>query len=320
MSSFSVVMIAATLFGVHESELPTENEIRVTIQRSIPYIEEKGVRWIETKKCVSCHRIGTMLWSLSAAHQKGFRVSDRLDEWLDWSLDTSLSRNDKGGIVGAGNKEGLAQLLLTRHLVESTDIRRESYARFAEIISRDQDQDGSWKPGGQLPSQKRSKLETTVVTTMWLAQALADHDTNDRSRDVVSRALNYVTSSEPGKSTEWYVARLLLAKQLDDQVTVDTIAEELRKQQRMDGGWGWIVGEQSDALGTGMSLFVLLRAGVDDEDTISRAKRFLIDSQQADGSWPVAGTKEKKRDRVEETATYWGTTWAVLALTESLQD
>jgi hypothetical protein len=37
MSSFSVAMIAATLFGVHESELPTENEIRATIQRSIPY-------------------------------------------------------------------------------------------------------------------------------------------------------------------------------------------------------------------------------------------------------------------------------------------
>ena len=102
MSSISVIVLAATLAGAHDPDLPAEDEIRATIQRSIPYIEEKGVWWIETKKCVSCHRVGTMLWSLNAAQQKGFRVSDRLDEWLDWSLDTSLSKNDKGKIIGAG--------------------------------------------------------------------------------------------------------------------------------------------------------------------------------------------------------------------------
>ena len=144
MSSISIIVFAATLSWAHESDLHAVEEVRAAIQRSIPYIEEKGVWWIDTKKCVSCHRVGTMLWSLSAAQQKGFRVSDRLEEWLNWSLDTSLSKNDKGKIVGAGNKDGLVQLLLTRHHVESTDARRESYARFAAIISNDQEQDGSW--------------------------------------------------------------------------------------------------------------------------------------------------------------------------------
>ena len=320
MSSISIIVFAATLSGAHESDLHAVEEVRAAIQRSIPYIEEKGVWWIETKKCVSCHRVGTMLWSLSAAQQKGFRVSDRLEEWLNWSLDTSLSKNDKGKIVGAGNKDGLVQLLLTRHHVESTDARRESYARFAAIISNDQEEEGSWKPGGQLPFQKRPKPETTAVTTMWLALALADHDTVQNSRVAVSRALEFIKSSEPGKSTEWYVARLLLARRLGDRKNVDATVKELRNQQQKDGGWGWIIGEQSDALATGMSLYVLLRAGVGDMNTISRAKRFLIDGQQEDGSWPVAGTKQKKRDRIEETATYWGTTWAVLALTESLPE
>jgi squalene-hopene/tetraprenyl-beta-curcumene cyclase len=188
------------------------------------------------------------------------------------------------------------------------------------MISNDQEEDGSWKPGGQLPFQKRPKPETTAVTTMWLALALADHDTVQNSRVAVCRALEFIKSSEPGKSTEWYVARLLLARRLGDRENVDATVKELRNQQQKDGGWGWIIGEQSDALATGMSLYVLLRAGVGDMNTISRAKRFLIDGQQEDGSWPVAGTKQKKRDRIEETATYWGTTWAVLALTESLPE
>lgn len=318
MSSISIIVLAATLSGVPESTQPAADGIRATIQRSIPYIQEKGVWWIETKKCVSCHRVGTMLWSLNAARQKGLRASDRLDEWLEWSLETSLSTNDKGKIVGAGNKDGVAQLLLTRHLTASTGVRRDSYARLAAIISNDQEQDGSWKPGGQLPFQKRTKRETTAVTTMWLALALADHDTDQRFRDAVSKALKQIKSSERGKSTEWYVARLLLARQLDDQKTVDAIVNDLRRQQQKNGGWGWIVGEQSDALGTGMSLYALLRADIGDEDTISRAKRLLVDSQQEDGSWLVTGTKEKKRDRIEETAIYWGTTWAVLGLVESL--
>ena len=79
------------------------------------------------------------------------------------------------------------------------------------------------------------------------------------------------------------------------------------------------MGEKSDALGTGMSAYTLLRAGVDFDDvTIKRAQRFLIDTQRDDGSWAVKGTKANKKDRIEETAVYWGTTWAVIGLVESL--
>ena len=41
-------------------------------------------------------------------------------------------------------------------------------------------------------------------------------------------------------------------------------------------------------------------------------------TQRADGSWPVRGTKAKKRNSLEDTAVYWGTTWATLALVTSL--
>ncbi len=63
----------------------------------------------------------------------------------------------------------------------------------------------------------------------------------------------------------------------------------------------------------------LLVAGVPNDDpAISRAVKFLIGSQQADGSWPVHGTKENKKQRVEETATYWGAAWATIALLHTL--
>ncbi len=75
----------------------------------------------------------------------------------------------------------------------------------------------------------------------------------------------------------------------------------------------------SDALGTGLALYALesIRAQLDPE-RLALARKFLISSQQKDGSWSVKGTKKKKRHKIEETSTYWGTAWAVIALASGL--
>ncbi len=61
----------------------TEKQTRQATERAIPFIEEQGVDWIESKECASCHRINTMVWSLSLAKTRGFKVSKELDEWID---------------------------------------------------------------------------------------------------------------------------------------------------------------------------------------------------------------------------------------------
>lgn len=112
MLAFSSLLLMLSLGAPAEDQVTTA-QVRETVQRSIPYIEEKGLWWIEQKKCVTCHRVGTMVWSLQAAKQHGFEVSPRLEEWTQWSIDGSLAKNDKGKITGLGNKEGVAQLLLS---------------------------------------------------------------------------------------------------------------------------------------------------------------------------------------------------------------
>ena len=42
--------------------------------------------------------------------------------------------------------------------------------------------------------------------------------------------------------------------------------------------------------------------------------RFSLSPQDDDGSWPVHGVKANRMAEVQETPTYWGTTWAVMAL------
>ena len=316
MSALSSMLIAVV--GVLPADGPTNDQVQAAVQRSIPYIQEQGSWWIEEKKCVSCHRVGTMIWSLSAARQQGFEVSDKLDDWQSWATEVSLSTNDKGKVVGLGNKEGVAQILLSLHGdADQSDARK----KLTALLLDGQQADGSWKPGGQLPSQKRPKPETTSVSTMWLALALISEASDEQVAPAVEQAMTFITESPPGKSTEWYAVQLLLAAWRNDLPSRDQFAEELRTRQQADGGWGWIVGEESDALGTGMAVYALMRAGVDrDDPSILRARQFLVSTQHDDGSWAVRGTKANRKDDVQETAVYWGTTWAALGLIATLHN
>lgn len=296
---------------------PTDQAVHAAIDRSLPFIEERGQWWIEEKDCVSCHRVDMMVWSLTAARAHGFDVSDKLSEWTDWAVTSSLAPNDDGVPTGSTNKEGVAHLLLAgRGLIASPATR----SQLASLLADGQQPDGFWKAGGQLPSQKRPAAETDAVSTMWLALALAREGSAD-ARPTVDAALNAVATSPAGVSTEWHALRILLAVQTQQADMRDQGIASLRAAQQSDGGWGWLLADTSDALGTGIALYALQTAGVGrDDPAILRGRQALLQTQRDDGTWPVHGTKEKKKDRVEETATYWGTTWAVLGLLATVPD
>ncbi len=294
-----------------KSEQPkhSEKKVRSAIERSIPYLEQKGVEWMREKKCVSCHRIGNMVWTLSEARKYGFSTSEKLDGWIDWSLAASMKTNDKGKIVGLGNKEGVAQLVLGLN-----DLDEEKRQGLVDLLKQDQESNGSWKAGGQLPAQKRPPAETKETSTMWIALALQNH-----APAAFEKALDSL-DTPLGKSTEWITLKLLLARQTKNLNEVKGFTEFLLKKQNGDGGWGWLTNEQSDALATGMALYALRSVGSESHSTsILKAEQFLLSHQKKDGSWDVHSTKKKKRDSIEETANYWGTAWAILGLIKGLE-
>lgn len=320
MFAFSSLLLTLSIGALPEAQ-PTPAQVRETVQRSIPFIEEKGLWWIEEKKCVTCHRVGNMVWSLEAAKQSGFEVSDRLAEWKQWSIESSLAENDKGKITGLGNQEGVAQLLLSRDQSDNADEQTETRKKLAGLLLEEQLPDGSWKAGGQLPFQKRPAAETNAVSTMWLTLALLAEGKNEASAPTITNALKFIQASPSGKSVEWYAVRLLLAVQTGETEVRDQLVKQLRSQQHADGGWGWMLADDSDALGTGLALYALVSAGVERQaPAIKGAQQFLVSTQRDDGSWPVRGTKEKKKTSVQETTVYWGTTWAVIGLVESLPE
>ena len=147
---------------------------------------------------------------------------------------------------------------------------------------------------------------------MWTLLALKSYAGEEVPAEVQKRADDFLATAQPGKSTEWHAVRLLLKP---DDVA---LREALIKLQHKDGSWGWLANETGDAFGTGLALYALAKSGLPaTHESIPTAIAFLKKTQQPDGSWPVPSTRARDKNKVNKTATYWGTAWAVIALLET---
>jgi hypothetical protein len=71
---------------------PTSHNVRVAVERSLPYVERVATTWMRERKCNSCHTVTFLVWSHNEAAARGFNVDRRkLAEWTKWSLADALS-------------------------------------------------------------------------------------------------------------------------------------------------------------------------------------------------------------------------------------
>lgn len=285
------------------------------VQRSLPFVKEKGAAWIEKRQCASCHQIPAMLWGLNKAARLGLEVDRSLLAWqtafaTDWRHWNNSGDKDGVDKVSAGNIDTMNFLLLGRD--EEAEDASVWTGEFRAQLLKNQLPDGSWKPGGQLPLTKRSAREMSEVTTMWTLLALRSYGDEKIPAEVLQRAEGYLAAAQPGQSTEWHAARLLL------QPKNETLRDELLKLQHADGGWGWLASEPGDALGTGYALYALARSGLPaTHEAMQRAVAFLKTTQKPDGSWDTPSTRARDKNKVIPTSIYWGTAWAVTGLLEA---
>jgi squalene-hopene/tetraprenyl-beta-curcumene cyclase len=311
------VVAFATRLEAGEGNAPAASGPGETLEvakRSLPFLKEKGAAWIEKRACTSCHQVPAMLWSLNSAARAGLDVDRKeLAERTAWAVDWQhWSMSDKVTTEKAhqGNADTMVFLLLGRD--KSADKDAEWVREFRGHVLKNQQPDGSWKPEGQLPLGKRPARETTEVSTMWTLLALNSYGPDGVDPEARKRAETFLAAAQPGKSTEWYVVKLLLQP---DSVS---LRADLLQQQHPDGGWGWLAADPSDAFGTGEALYALARSGLPaTAEPLQRSVAFLKSTQQPDGSWAVPSTRASDKNKVIPTSTYWGTAWAVTGLLES---
>jgi hypothetical protein len=220
----------------------------------------------------------------------------------------SRERGDGGGV------DTMAQLLLAG--VYGGDESREFVAATRAHLAGFQQPDGTWKPNGQLNGMNRAPGEATAITTMWSAIALGP------TSDAATKAADAARKAAKGKTTEWLVARAILERTFGGPGADREFLKELLDRQKPDGGWSAVPEAASDAFATGLALYAL---GPADEAALRRARKFLVDTQSKDGSWPVPpapwtkpGSKPERNKRLDPIYGYWGSAWAAIGLARTL--
>lgn len=314
-----ITIIAASILGGGPDQ-PTDltSQARKSVERSLPFLAEHGQKWIETKKCSSCHHVPMLLWSHHEAQKHQFTVNEDIVADMQKRMVAEYLGHPDFQPTGQDRsftetKVGLGAVYLTLGLraQERADADTETaLAKMSQHFLDQQGADGSWK----LKSSQPPLVDGDDVTTMMLLLALGrQSDTDGEARQ---RSLKWLNESDQREETQPLAMRAIVSATYGTTEDTEQAVMRLLSLQNDDGGWAQTKDRDSDALATGESLYALSMVdGNHHEKAVRKALEFLISSQQDDGSWLVRTRNPKGHD---EIVTYYGTGWATIGIVRSL--
>jgi N-acyl-D-amino-acid deacylase len=257
---------------------------------------------------------------LTDAHQQGFSVDERnLGRQIERVAELS------GGLDGLRVDTigyGLWVLDTARHA--PNDMTREMTASLLNC----QKELGYWKT-----TVNRPPAEASNFTTNYLAiRGLNRYGTTEQQDEIATRtrAVREWMASETAADTEDEVFRLRLAGELGLAVIErDVFVAELLRKQHAGGGWAQRPHQQPDAYATGLVLVALCESGglSCDHSAWQRGLKFLLQTQEPDGSWHVVTRAQPIQEYFEsgfphgkdQFISAFATGWATKALLMSLR-
>jgi hypothetical protein len=300
-------------------EPPSDAEIRSTVSKGLGYLAREGEEWMAAKSCNSCHHVPELLWSHREAKQRGIAVdSKKFNQWLEWAVESAADKQP-------GSEES-ALLILAMPERPAADLTK--------LLLDKRESDGGWKPASQFATmQKRGEPDARASSTRLILVALAASKPESPELNAARvRAEVTLLKDEPRTSMESLVFGVLYARRFGNPEVGDVLREKIVKEQRGDGGWSSVVGENmSDPLATGQALYALQPSSsmASVSNVIARAQNWLLKTQRDDGSWPIDVTHISKVDRsapakakslkeVRALYDYWGCSWATIGLLQGI--
>lgn len=288
-------------------------DLPTAVARGVALLERtSSAQFFAKGGCAACHAQNMMDIAASAARSKGIR--------LDAKETASRLAVTKGRFVVS-----VPHLLERLDVAGTPDVPLFSIAALAAIgyapdrmtdamavnVAAQQYPDGRWHVGwtARPPIQdgdiSRTALAIRMLTT-YAPPALAA-EMNGR----LARAKRWMESASPVTTDDRAMRLLALRWSGADNTTIATSAAGLMATQRSDGGWAQRDELASDAYATGQTLYALaMGAGTQRTDAaFQRGVKFLLSTQQADGSWYVRSRAVKFQPYFESGFPYGGDQW-----------
>jgi hypothetical protein len=289
-----VVWLAVT--SLADEPAVTQDALRAAVTKSLPLLMKAAVgHRTERKQCFACHQQGVPIFALTAAKARGFEIDEaELATQLEF-IAGFLAKNREQYLQGkgTGGQADTAGYALTT-LAAGGWKPDETTAAVTEYLLQRHSEHDHWKATSNRPPTEAGSFTTSYVSLKGLS-VFAPSQQKERADKRIAQVREWLLKAEP-KDTEDRVFRLLALKQVAaPPEAVEAAAMELAAKQRGDGGWAQLDGGEpesatkSDAYATGTALVALHEAGclAATDTAYQRGLRFLLQAQQADGSWHV---------------------------------
>lgn len=270
--------------------------------RAAAFLSREVREWPAKNKCFSCHNNGDAARALYTARSGGIAVDPAALEATGRFLSRPEAWKENGPDVEYSDKR-LATLQFAFALATS-ESGGAALAFAAGQVRAQQEPDGSWTvDAGGLPGSPVTWGRTLATA---LSRRVLVAAGRDRFGEAIDRADAWLRRQRPAGVLD-SAAALLGGGPRDPGLDV------LRRGQTRDGGWGPFVTSPPEVFDTAVALLAL--AGLRDQpgvpEMIRRGRRFLIDSQRGDGSWPETTRPPGAESYAQRIST---TAWAMLAL------
>lgn len=301
--------------------------VDATIARGLTFLEKDALAWKSERKCVSCHHASLVVWAMREAQLRELPVSEPfLSDLSQWIAETGgdgktgITRPE--GIPKALNEKAVSLALAMEADRAPNPAVDASYKRLLQTVKDDQMENGAWAswPETRQPIFGNSDERTTAaaVLALWAAAAAGD----EAAKSASQKGIKWLTETPSDADPQSQALRVIVWKRYClPMEQVAPIVDQIRHRQNPDGGWSQTPDMASDAWATGQALYALTDAGAATNDaSIRRGQDFLIQSQRADGSWPMISRPikpagEGSKSLVPITAA--GSAWAVMGLARS---
>jgi squalene-hopene/tetraprenyl-beta-curcumene cyclase len=321
-----VVLVLTNSFATAQGTHPAPTDAKSAIARGLSFLATDAIAWKKDHQCVSCHHAALVVWAMREAKDHEYAVNEPLladlTKWLAESGDGTTSVPRPAGRPKALNTKALWFALALGADRRPDASSREGLELLLDTVRHDQTDDGSWSawPETRPPMFGDSDEAMTALATLALQQAAAGG--NQPGQEARDKAIRWLEQRTPGEDLQPIALRLILWSRLgrpSDERTA--LLSRIKQRQNQDGGWGQAPGMSSDAWATGQALYALSEAGErPDDQAIARGRAFLVGSQRADGSWPMASRPTKPGGEGAKSLvpiTGAGSAWGVLGLVRS---
>jgi ankyrin repeat protein len=312
-----------------------DNSIRSAVQSSLPLLQRADANFTAKAGCVSCHNDSMPAMAVGLARSRGFRIDEKIASEQVRANALILEKNrdhlHQGFGVAVGDNFidfGYGYVALGLHAEGyKPDLNTDALALYT--LSR-QTPNGDWPyPRADTRPPICLNYVTQTAIAMRVLQLYAPKPVKPAADKAIQLAASWLANarSSSNEDRSWRLKGLVWAG--IDQAATQMAMKELLAAQRPDGGWSDLPTMQSTAFATGESLVALHDAGLPvSAPAFQLGIRFLLDTQQEDGSWYVKtralafqpGFDAGFPHGPDQFMSAAGTSWASMALTLALPE